>query len=222
VSGDGVRRLGPSDLEQLLLLQSHVLADTISARLGAHFNRVFHETMLADDNYLCDGYFADGVLVGYLSYTPDTLRLLRIVFRRNVIAYVRALVADVVRTPRTLLLIARVARSVALNAPASAPSVGAELLSVGVLPAFRGARSDGGRGSSVADTLLQGAVSSLRTRGARTVCLVAKPEDVDQIPHRFVRKYGFTSAGRVKRFGLDAELYVLELEVDPASEASAS
>lgn len=216
MTANGVRRLAPSDLDALLALQAHVLADTFSARLGPHFNRVFHETMLASDDYLCDGYFVDGGLVGYLSYTSDTLRLLRDVFRRNVLAYVWALAAGVVRMPRTLLLISRVARSVAFNASTPATSFGAELLSVGVLPAFRGRRSDTGHRSSVADTLLQSAVLRLRALGVRTVYLVTKPVKVDQVPHRFVRKYGFTPAGRVKRFGLDAELYVLRLAPPPA------
>lgn len=210
-----VRRLTTSDLPALLDLQSQVLADTLSARLGPSFNRVYHQTMLASDDYLCDGYFVDGVLVGYLSCTADTLGLLRAVLRRNVPALARALLTDLVRAPSKVVLFFRIARSIAFAT--SEPTIrGAELLSVGVHPAFRGARTGSGP-RPVADALLQSALANLRTRGASRVCLVAKPMDVDLVPHRFVRKYGFAPAGSVARFGVHAELYVLTLDAVESS-----
>lgn len=206
-----VRRLTTTDLAALLTLQQQVLPDTMSARLGRRFNEVYHATMLASDDYLCDGYFVDGQLVGYLSYTADTIRLLRRVFRRNLLSYVRALAVDVIRNPRLLVLIARVGRSVVAPSAEPGSRVPAELLSVGVLPALRGVREAGGATRSVADTLLHSALAALRERGIATLHLVAKPVHVDPVPHRFVRKYGFRAAGPVRRFGIDAERYVLQL-----------
>jgi len=184
----------------------------MSARLGPRFNAVYHQTMLASTDYLCDGYFANGQLVGYLSYTADTARLLRDVFRRNVARYALALIIDVGTDPRRLGQILRVARAVLFPTNSPEPSVTAELLSVGVLPALRGERGATGQQSSVASSLLRSAVAALRARGVAALHLVAKPVHVDPVPHRFVRKYGFTSAGPVRRFGIDAEMYVLNLD----------
>jgi hypothetical protein len=208
VNSSLIRRLEQRDLDQLLALQQQVLPDTMSARLGRRFNEVYHETMLQSDDYICDGYFVDGELVGYLSYTADTMQLLRDVLRRNLVTYARALIVDAIREPRTLGLIFRVARSVITPSPEPSPTVTAELLSVGVLQGFRG--SQAGRATPpVSDVLLNNALSTLRARGVTSVRLVSKPVHVDPIPHRFVRKNAFTSVGSVRRFGLDGEMYVL-------------
>jgi ribosomal protein S18 acetylase RimI-like enzyme len=204
-----IRRLGPRDRSELLALQRQVLPDTMSARLGCRFNDVYHETMLKSDDYLCDGYFVDGQLVGYLSYTANTMHLLRHVLRRNILSYLGALVMDAVREPRTLGLILRVARSVLVPSREPSPGVTAELLSVGVLPEFRGSRGKDATARPIADDLLNNAIATLRARGVTAVRLVSKPVHVDPIPHRFVRKNAFTSVGAVRRFGLDGEMYVL-------------
>lgn len=204
-----IRRLDKRDLHQLLALQQQVLPDTMSARLGRRFNEVYHETMLQNDDYICDGYFVDGELVGYLSYTADTMRLLRDVLRRNFVSYARALIVDAIREPRTLGLIFRVARSVITPSPEPSPTVTAELLSVGVLPGFRGSQAGSVTSRPVSDILLNNALTALRARGVTSVRLVSKPVHVDPIPHRFVRKNAFTSVGSVRRFGLDGEMYVL-------------
>jgi hypothetical protein len=208
VNSSLIRRLEQRDLDQLLALQQQVLPDTMSARLGRRFNEVYHETMLQRDDYICDGYFVDGELVGYLSYTADTMQLLRDVLRRNFVTYARALIVDAIREPRTLGLIFRVARSVITPSPEPSPTVTAELLSVGVLQGFRGSQT--GRATPpVSDVLLNNAISTLRARGVTSVRLVSKPVHVDPIPHRFVRKNAFTSVGSVRRFGIDGEMYVL-------------
>lgn len=204
-----MRRLTPTDLAALLALQKQVLPDTMSARLGRRFNEVYHETMLASADYLCDGYFVDDTLVGYLSYTTDTVRLLRGVFRRNFFKYLWAMSADVVRDPRRAVSILRIGRSIAASKAQPGINVTAELLSVGVLPALRGARREGAH-PSVADALLHSALAALRARGVSSLFLVVKPVGIDPVPHRFVRKYGFSSAGSVRRFGIEAEMYVLQ------------
>jgi len=209
VSSSSIRRLERRDLDQLLALQQQVLPDTMSARLGRRFNEVYHQTMLQSDDYICDGYFVEGALVGYLSYTANTMRLLRAVLRRNLVSYAYALVVDAIREPRTLGLIFRVARSVVLPAVEPGPTVTAELLSVGVLPPFRGSQPGRANTRPVADSLLNNALATLRARGVTAVCLVSKPVHIDPIPHRFVRKNAFTSVGSVRRFGLDGEMYVL-------------
>jgi hypothetical protein len=208
-----IRRLGLRDLDELLALQRQVLPDTMSARLGRRFNDVYHATMLNSDDYFCDGYFVGGELVGYLSYTANTMHLLRDVLRRNVLSYIGALVVDAVREPRTLGLIFRVARSVLVPSVEPSPSVTAELLSVGVLPAFRGGRgaTKNATARPVSDALLNNALATLRSRGVTAVRLVSKPVHVDPIPDRFVRKNAFTHVGPVRRFGLDGEMYVLNL-----------
>lgn len=209
MSSSFIRRLERRDLDLLVALQQQVLPDTMSARLGRRFNEVYHATMLQSHDYICDGYFVDGELVGYLSYTADTMRLLRGVLRRNFVSFARALIADAIREPRTLGLIFRVARSVLVPTPEPSPTVTAELLSVGVLPGFRGSQAGRATSRPVSDVLLNNALSTLRARGVTSVRLVSKPVNVDPIPHRFVRKNAFTSVGSVRRFGIDGEMYVL-------------
>ena len=114
---NGLHRLTLDDLDSLLALQAQTLPDTLSARLGSHFNTLYHRTMLGSDLFLADGYFAHGMLVGYLSYTENTVALLRSTLRDHVIPYGSAITLALLADPRRWGLVTRIARSVLGGAP---------------------------------------------------------------------------------------------------------
>jgi ribosomal protein S18 acetylase RimI-like enzyme len=208
---NGLYRLTLDDLDLLLALQKQTLPDTLSARLGSRFNELYHRTMLGNDRFAADGYFASGMLVGYLSYTPDTVSLLRSTLRRHVLAYASALTIALLADPRRWGLVTKIARSVLGGSSEPSPDVHAEFLSIGVLPEFRGQQSglDGPR-ISVAGVLLEHALAALRERGIRAVKACVTPSD--PTANGFYRKHCFEFQSRVQRFGLCANLYVRELD----------
>jgi len=211
----GVHRLTLDDLPALLQIQAQTLPDTLSARLGSRFNALFHESMLADGQYLCYAYFVDGAPVGYLSCTPDTQRLLRSAVRRRMPRYAAAL-AYALLNPMRWGLASRIAISVVTGRGEPARDVRAEFLSIGVLSSFRGRQAaPDGTHMSVASTLLEHALASLRERGSVTVKACVTPDD--GTANGFYRKHGFDFRSRILRFGLAANLYVRRLDTPVAA-----
>jgi len=212
----GVHRLTLDDLPVLLQIQTQTLPDTLSARLGFRFNALFHESMLSDEQYLCYAYFVDGTPVGYLSCTPDTQRLLRSAVRSRMPRYAATLTYALFSKPDLWGLASRIALSVVTGRGEPASDVRAELLSIGVLASFRGRNSapDGTR-VSVASTLLERALESLRERGSASVKACVTPDD--GAANGFYRKHGFDFRSRIRRFGLTANLYVRQLDTPTAA-----
>lgn len=212
----GVHRLTLDDLPLLLQIQTRTLPDTLSARLGVPFNTLFHRSMLGEEQYLCFGYFVDGSLVGYLSCTPDTQRLLRSAVTHHMAQYFAALTYALVTNRRLWNLAARIAFSVATGRGEPVRDVHAELLSIGVLASFRGRRT-GPRGEhvSVASALLQRALAALSQRGSAAVIACVTPDDA--VANGFYKKHGFAFRRRIRRFGLGANLYVRDLGPTPGT-----
>ncbi|HJU74388.1 MAG TPA: N-acetyltransferase [Gemmatimonadaceae bacterium] len=203
----GIHRLSLADLDALLELQHQSLPDTLSARLGPSFNVLYHRTMFGEPLYLCDGYFADDVLVGYLSYTPSTVRLLRSALRHHAFAFAATLFWSILPSRQRWRLAARIARSVLVPRSEPAPDVSAELLSIAVRPEYRG-RKLPERGT-VGSLLLRNALSTLRESGAASVKACVTPGD--PLANAFYRKHGFQFLHSIERYGLHANLYVRDL-----------
>ncbi len=214
----GVHRLTLDDLPVLLQIQAQTLPDTLSARLGSRFNALFHESMLADELYLCYAYFVDGAPVGYLSCTPDTQRLLRSAVRRRMPRYAATLAYALLSNPMIWGLASRIALSVVTGRGEPASDVRAEFLSIGVLSSFRGRQAaPDGTHMSVASTLLEHTLASLRERRSESVKACVTPDD--GAANGFYRKHGFDFRSRIRRFGLEANLYVRRLD-SPSAAAS--
>lgn len=214
MSRTGVQQLTPNDLGILVALQKQTLPDTLSARLGPSFNTLYHRVMLGETLYHCDGYFAAGMLVGYLSYTPNTVRLLRSALQHNTLAFTLTLVRSVVPNPRRWALAARIARSLFGGAPEPAPDVRAELLSIAVSPEYRGRRQ--ASLPTVASTLLEHALARLRESGVASVKACVTPGD--PVANAFYKKHGFQFRHAIQRYGLHAHLYVRELQPHASTE----
>jgi len=213
----GVHRLTLEDLPVLLQIQDQTLPNTLSARLGSRFNALFHESMLRDEQYLCYAYFVDGAPVGYLSCTPDTQRLLRSAVGRRMPRYAATLTYTLLSNPMVWGLASRIALSVVTGRGEPAGDVRAEFLSIGVLSSFRGRQAaPDGTHMSVASTLLEHALASLRERRSESVKACVTPDD--GTANGFYRKHGFDFRSRIRRFGLAANLYVRRL--DTASTAA--
>ncbi len=207
----GVRRLTLDDLPLLLQIQAQTLPDTLSARLGERFNVLFHSSMLREDQYLCHGFFVDGSPVGYLSCTPDTQRLLRSAVRRQWPRYMVTLAYALLGSSRARRLTPRIALAVVTGSGEPASDVRAEMLSIGVLPSFRGRKAaPPGTNMSIASALLEHALASLRERGSRSVKACVTTDD--ETANGLYRKHGFEFQRRISRFGLTANLYVRQLD----------
>lgn len=208
-----VRRLGTPDIPALIVLARQALPDTMASRLGDRFAERYFEALLAHDEVQVDGAFLDGRLVGFIIYTADVAAALRTVFRKHAVAFTVALLPALLSPIRVAYMI-RIAVAVLAGRGEAGDDVPAELLSIGLLAEVRGARVTTG---SVAHELVQRAVGSLERRGVGAVKVFCKPEEVEPVANRFVVKEGFILRGRVKRFGVPANLYVKSLAA-PGSE----
>jgi hypothetical protein len=210
VGDAALRRLGTPDIPELIALARESLPDTMASRLGDRFAARYFEALLAHDQMQADGYFLDGRLVGFITYTADTIAAFRAVFLQHAVPFTVALLPALL-SPVRAVYIFRIALAVLARGCEDGDGVAAELLSIGLLRDVRGASRPGGQ---VAHELVQRACRDLASRGVREVKVFCKPEEVEPVANGFVRKEGFVLRGRVTRFGIPANLYVKPLAVD--------
>lgn len=217
---DGPRALGRDDIPALIALARAALPDTMASRLGPRFAARYFRALLGAHEVQVEGYFRDGALVGFIIYTADVREALRLVFRRHAPAFTLALLPALL-SPRRLAYVVRIALTVLAGRREAGDDVAAELLSIGLLPEARGPGVAGRQG--VAGALLDRACQHLAARGVGEVKVFCKPEEMEPVANRFVRREGFERRGRVVRFGIPSTLYVKALgSGQPSGRATAA
>ncbi len=206
----GPRPLGTPDIPALIALARASLPDTMASRLGDRFAVRYFEALLAHDQVQADGYFLEGRLVGFITYTADTVAAFRAMFVQHAVPFALALLPALL-SPVRVVYVFRIAVAVLARGGEEGDDVAAELLSIGLLREVRGASRPGGL---VAHELVGRACRALAARGVREVKVFCKPEEVEPVANGFVQKEGFILRGRVTRFGIPANLYVKPLAAD--------
>lgn len=214
MSAPGARRLMAADIPALVAVARIALPDTMAARLGDRFAHRYFVALLGQDEVRVDGYFEEERLLGFIIYTADVTAALQAVFRRHAAAFTWALLPALL-SPTRLAYVVRIAIAVLARGGEAGDDVPAELLSIGLLPEARGTRSSGEPPRSIAHELVRRACDHLAAQGVTAVKVFCKPEEIEPIANRFVRREGFLARGRVTRFGIPAVLYVKTLGPAP-------
>lgn len=207
-----VRPLAGDDIPQLLRLQAKALPDSLAARFGDGFAELYYRALLAEKEFFCDGFFWEGTLVAFIAYASDVHAVLGGALRRNVAAFGMSLARASLSSPRRMRWAMGIAGSIIAGADEPGQEVRAELISIGLLPEFRGTGARRQQDAiNPSRQLTRGACDVLYQRGVRRVKVFCKPEEIEPIANGFVKKEGFVLHGRVRRYGLPTNLYVKEL-----------
>ncbi len=211
MTDQGARRLTPLDIPALIDLARAALPDTMASRLGDRFAVRYFHALLAEAPVLVDGSFLEGRLVGFIIYTDDVAAALRSAYLKHAASFAWALLPALF-SPTRLGYILRIGATVLAGLGEAGDEIPAELLSLGLLPEAR-ARVLGPQRPEVrvAHELVQRACAYLAGLGVARVKLFCKPEEVEPIANRFFQKEGFEIRGRVRRFGIPANLWVKQL-----------
>lgn len=88
----------------------------------------------------------------------------------------------------------------------------AEVLSIGVLPGYRGAREESGHTIRVAHELVQHAFAALRHAGISHVRALVKLEEDDPVARRFWQREGCVYIGRTRRYDIATDFLLKDLQ----------
>lgn len=204
-----IRKLTVADIPELERVQVATLPGSLPLAFGSRFFRVYCEALLADPRFFADGFFWEGRLAGFLTYTSDSSALLAAALRRRLAAFATSAAIGSLTSGTRMASALRALGGVLTAGREPGSDVRAELLSYGVLPEFRRASAFyAERRIHVAQELLHGAFANLYRAGAPSVKIFIQPDPFIQ---RFYAREGFHYIGFVRRFGLHGQLGVREL-----------
>lgn len=164
------------------------------AQLGELFLRRFCYSLLLDDGLmraaLCE---VDGRPAGLIAYTDRSITFHRAALRRHWLRVVWLVVLSVLREPRVLWRLVKAARLMASRR--GEVRLGedpmAEVLALGVLPAFRSPDFTRRTNLRVADVLLAHAANYFRRRGLEQIRMIVDADNraVQLLYHRFGARF---------------------------------
>src|SRR5437764_450962 len=138
----GIRELSPDDqsaVHAVARLHCELLPRSPAALLGHEFLESFYYRSLVEDRLVwCNTFYYDCVLAGFIACTHSAYDFMTQGLRSDWLELARVLVNSIVRNPRHLKVIAGVAQMMRKRNRQSPSTCNSEILSLGVLPEFRG------------------------------------------------------------------------------------
>jgi ribosomal protein S18 acetylase RimI-like enzyme len=186
----GLRRLDPSDqVEDVARLHTTLLPASPVVQLGADFLRQFYYRALVEDGLVvCDLFYDGDTPAGFVAYTKFGYDFVIRGVRRHWFAlavhFMRSILLRPSRVEKIIRALAAVRRR-SFHAPASAA---AELLSLAVLPRFRGRDYASRTGRHVSRELFEAAKAYFRDSAISEFYLIVDADNLDAL--RFYRRAG--------------------------------
>jgi len=189
---DGILTVDSDDPEHVRAaasLHQALLGESPIPGLGWMFMTRFYYTQLVKDELIrCYLYRLDGEYVGFLAVTDQPLSFMGEGVRRHYVRLALILALSLCQKPsRARIMFATSAASRRRATTEGTDRLG-EILSIGVLEAFRGQRVDPG-GKRISAALLDAGIRYLSDRGCRRIELNVDQDNVRAI--RFYQSYGF-------------------------------
>jgi ribosomal protein S18 acetylase RimI-like enzyme len=207
-----IRSLTSADIDLIIPLQLYTLPGSLPSKFGKEFMRLYYETLLPEPGFFCDGYFWQADLVGFIVYSSSSQNVLRRAFLGNILSYTRVLTNSLLRSPRRMQSITKIILTLIPGGSNPLSDVSAEMISIGILPDFRGSSAIGEENNkSVASQLLDNGLNVLRDEGVDQVKVYTKLESDSPIANAFVRRAGFQLVGAMQRYDQISNLYLLDL-----------
>ncbi len=140
---NGIKPVDPRDrtgVEEIVRLHSLLLPQSPVARLGPAFMRRFYYQQLIRDGLVCaDLYYSDGIAAGFIAYTKHAADFMAKGLQRHWLRLAGVVAGAILRRPLLLGEILRVFLLMRRRKQQSDSVLPAEILSFGVLPAYRSA-----------------------------------------------------------------------------------
>jgi hypothetical protein len=168
----GVKSLVPTDprqVQEVSQLHAKLLPDSPVVGLGSTFLESFYyKTLVADSLVWCDLSYHDGVAAGFIAYTDRPKDFMSRGLRHHWPWLAMLLAGSVARHPtrgKTILQVLAMMRSRKQELPGG---TGGEILSFGVLPAFRGMEFTRRTGRRISMDLFDSASEFFRGRNIQS------------------------------------------------------
>ncbi len=205
-----IRPVGTSEIADLIELQRQALPGSLPSRLGTGFLRLYYESLIPQPDFLCDAFFLDSRMLGFIAYSPNSQDVLKKAMNTRLGAYLGVVAKSLLRNPRRLPMVLAIVPSTLALSREPGHDIRSEMISIGVLPRYRGSSASSTAGRHVAADLMRHALSVLQARGVERVKLYTRLERDDPAANKFVQKHGFSLVKTVRHYGQVANLYIGE------------
>jgi ribosomal protein S18 acetylase RimI-like enzyme len=160
----------PPLARDLARLHAALLPTSSISLLGPHFMERFYYKLLPREGLLFGAVaYIDDQPVGFVAATHDADGFMRIACRRRWPYLVWVVGTSILIAPRSIRAVWQACRVMMSRAPAADARPDGEILSLGVLPAYREPRFIRQSGLRISTDLLDTAVSELCARGVRAI-----------------------------------------------------
>jgi len=195
-----IRPVEPEEIPLLAQLQLEALPGSLPNELGRRFLETYYRVLLPDPAFFCDVWVDAGRLVAFNAYASDAAAAFHRAVRAHAAGLGLAALTGVLARPARAAVLLRILRSLAPGYREVAGDVPAEILSVAVLPAYRGA--------SIGSRLIERALQVLERAGAERIKVITKTAAQDPQVNRFFAGHGFRHIDAMVRFGHERNVHV--------------
>lgn len=211
---EGFYRLAPFDetnaapTGDLAALHEKLLPQSPLTLLGRHFMERYYYQYLARDGLIFGAVaYVGEAPTGFISATADSNGFMRAALSRHLLTWAWAGGVTLLRSPRRLRALWEIVRIMRFRTRLACEG---EILSLGVLPEYRGARFANDAGLHIANDLLEHVMEKYRERKISAVRAIA---DVDNaVAHRFYANHGGIIINeRVKGWRVPSVEFILRL-----------
>ena len=194
--------------------QAHVELDPTAflsqiKEIGVTFREeIFYPALIEDPDGFVWIYLVQGNLAGYIAGTQDVPSFYKLLKRRAPLLLFRLLAKAILKMPS--LLVKYAASGVRMERMPQKELIPAEIISFGVLPAYRTPEFELQHGRHVAKALFEKAVESFRQAGIREYKVMTIQQN--KAANRFYERQGCRLAGTSQPFGVPCNVFVGELK----------
>ena len=166
-------------VQDLAGLHSALLPTSPIVLLGRSFMERFYYSILPREGLICGAVaYVDERPVGFVAATHDADGFMRIACHRQWPRLVWVVGTSLLKAPRSIGAVWEASRVMLSRAPAADGRPAGEILSLGVLPAYRQPSFIRQSGLRISTDLLDTAVSALRARGVRAIRATVNADNV--------------------------------------------
>ncbi len=156
----------PAPAADLTALHIELLPRSPLTKLGPRFmERFYYKVFPADDLIFGSIIYIDDAPAGFIAVTNDSNGFMRTMIRRHWFRVAWTIGVSIILSPKRLAPVWEAISIMLTRTPGEAPGPDGEILSLGVLPAYRGAGFQKATGFSLATDLMDYAISRLHEMG---------------------------------------------------------
>jgi hypothetical protein len=206
-----IRAIKSEEIPILVDLHLKVLPESIQAKFGRRFVRLFYDSLLSDPEFYCDGFFWENQMIGFVSYSPRPWKVLHRALVKKIFVFAGVLFLSVIGKPKRLAILAKIAPIFFRLRPEPAKKDEAEGINWGVLPDYRrSAQFYKETGIHVASEIFKHFVEANRNLNVKRIKIM--PLSDDPATAGFLHKHNWKFEGKINRWGTLLDVYAKDLD----------